>query len=264
MFLCGVIFTIIAALIQFSQTIPDGLLASEDRFGFMVAIYDHSKYICGGTIVSLYFVVTAAHCFKQGRVTTGIQVIFNTIDLNNIEGDNVRRVEDIITHPRYSMMTMDFDIALVKVDDDLLKNEYPHVMKLELAQNYDVYYGNDAIVVGWGQQVEPNDVPPVRLTYKAIKIWQRDECNSRRIWGPEAYYLNQPLVSERMLCVDVPNVGPGTCVSDDGSALITNETEFLGISSWRYDCQSPGKPSVYTSIPLMKAWILKTMTNYHE
>ncbi|XP_037824003.1 trypsin-2-like [Lucilia sericata] len=256
MLLSSVIFTVIAAVIPLLEAIPGGFIAADDGgLNFVVAIYDQEKYICGGTIISTNFIVTAAHCFKRGREVTGIKIICKTVDLNDIKEENIRNVEEIIIHPRYSMLSRDFDIALVK-------SEYPNVRKLGLATYYDVYYDEYTTAVGWGLQMEPNDVPPVRLTYNILKVWQRESCNSLHIWGPDAYYLFKPLVSERMLCADVPDVGPGTCESDDGSPILTNGPEILGILSWRYDCQTPGKPSVYTSIPLMKPWILKVMTNY--
>ncbi|KNC31416.1 hypothetical protein FF38_07274 [Lucilia cuprina] len=237
MLLNSLILTITAGLIRLTQTIPNGFIAADDGgLNFVVAIYDQEKYICGGTIITPNFVVTAAHCFKRESEITDIKIICKTVDLTDIKEENIRNVKEIIIHPRYSKLSRDFDIAL-------LRSEYPNVRKLGLATYYDVYYDEYTTAVGWGLQAEPNDVPPVRLTYNILQVWQRATCNSRRIWGPDAYYLFKPLVSERMLCADIRDIAPGTCESDDGSPMLTNGPEILGILSWRYDCQTPGKPS---------------------
>lgn len=68
--------------------------------------------------------------------------------------------------------------------------------------------------------------------------------------------MNGPLVSERILYASAPDGGPGTCDHDDGGALLVNN-EFVGVLFWRYDCQTLGKSSVYTSIAFLRSYTEK-------
>merc|ERR1711964_746085 len=75
--------------------------------------------LCGGTIVNKKFVVTAAHCwdsrFTNLRVIVGEHSICDGIN----EGWKVINVKKATMHPDYNKKTMDNDIAVLELADEL-------------------------------------------------------------------------------------------------------------------------------------------------
>merc|ERR1712210_345581 len=75
--------------------------------------------LCGGTIVNKKFVVTAAHCwdsrFTNLRVIVGEHSICDGIN----EGGKVINVKKGTMHPNYNKKTMDNDIAVLELSEEL-------------------------------------------------------------------------------------------------------------------------------------------------
>ncbi|XP_037824001.1 transmembrane protease serine 9-like [Lucilia sericata] len=255
--MCLLILTIITSIAYSIHAVPDGYYTTKY---FAVAIIDQQKIVCGGSILSVKFVVTAAHCFERGRDVEGIEIIVGVSDLNKTTDENRKYAEEIIIHPRYSKVTRDFDIALVHLKEDLTLGG--SVQRIDMVSgNYDEFYGSEVQGVGWSSIGEGYAELPTISSENSFKVWYRSDCTSRNVLGPDAYYLFGPLISERMLCASTLKGFPGTCDGDDGSALTTYRYQLIGVLSWRYDCMAKSKPSVYTSIPLMRSWIIRTLGN---
>ncbi|XP_023304186.2 transmembrane protease serine 11B-like protein [Lucilia cuprina] len=256
-----IIFTTIITSIAYNiYAVPGGVYTTQK---FAVAIIDQQKMVCGGSILSIKFVVTAAHCFERGRDTKGIEIIVGINDLNATTDENRKYANEIIIHPRYAKVTRDFDIALVHLNEDLTLGG--SVERIDMVSgNYDEFYGMEVQGAGWSSIGEGYAELPTRQSENLFKVWYRSDCTSRKVLGPDAYYLFGPLISERMLCASNLKGFPGTCDGDDGSALTTYRYELIGILSWRYDCKEKSKPSVYISIPLMRSWIIRTLGNFEH
>merc|ERR1712200_195624 len=75
--------------------------------------------MCGGTIVNKKFVITAAHCynsmFNDLRVIVGEHNLCDGVN----EGGKVIKVKKITLHPDYNSRTVDNDIAVLELAEDL-------------------------------------------------------------------------------------------------------------------------------------------------
>uniref|UniRef100_A0A2A4IY52 Peptidase S1 domain-containing protein n=1 Tax=Heliothis virescens TaxID=7102 RepID=A0A2A4IY52_HELVI len=88
---------------------------------------DSALWLCGGTVISERYILTAAHCISQPRVgpvkyiTLGILRRSDPVD--KWQRYNVRRV---VPHPEYKSPSMYHDIALLETDTEIQFNDDVH------------------------------------------------------------------------------------------------------------------------------------------
>lgn len=99
----------------------DGALSA-----FQVAIYQGEKFKCGGTLISDFWVLTAAHCLRGGNLKVYGNVKFNS---SPHLGDDLG-VEVALMHPEYHNLSQ-FDIGLIK-----LKNKIAMFNAMEDRKNH--------------------------------------------------------------------------------------------------------------------------------
>ena len=64
----------------------DGNNAQKGEFPWQVSIIREGKHTCGGTLISLTHVMTAAHCFADAENILEFQVILGEYNMEVVEG----------------------------------------------------------------------------------------------------------------------------------------------------------------------------------
>jgi trypsin len=95
--------------------IVGGETASDQSWSWAVSL-SIGNSLCGGSILSSHWVITAAHCLvgadpSQVRVYAGSNVRFT--------GTQIRQASKLILHPRYSVRTFENDIGLIRLAQPL-------------------------------------------------------------------------------------------------------------------------------------------------
>lgn len=92
--------------------IVGGETAMNQTWGWAVSLLLDEAYLCGGSIISDSWVLTAAHCtFNLTADKVYISAASNTV----FAGNQVRRALQVIVHPGYYDNSVNNDISLIKV-----------------------------------------------------------------------------------------------------------------------------------------------------
>lgn len=104
---------------RFPQSrIVNGSPAGEFQFPWFVSIRSHTQgglqSICGGSILSKDFVLTAAHC-TRGYVSYSLGFGSNNINMPMV----AMTATEVIEHSRFNVETLNYDISVIKLPKSL-------------------------------------------------------------------------------------------------------------------------------------------------
>ena len=106
--------------------IVGGENASSSTWGWAVSLNIEDIYLCGGSIISSSWVVTAAHCAAG---FTASEYTIYAGSLIRWSGTQNRSVSQIIVHPDYNPYTYENDIALLQLSSPLSMSD-PNVSQI--------------------------------------------------------------------------------------------------------------------------------------
>jgi secreted trypsin-like serine protease len=96
--------------------IVNGETAEIGAWGWTVSLEIEQRFLCGGSVISPSWVITAAHCMKD-VIASDINVYAGSNDLWS--GNQIRNGLRVIVHPNYDPNTLSNDIALIKLSSPL-------------------------------------------------------------------------------------------------------------------------------------------------
>merc|ERR1740131_614375 len=210
--------------------------------------------VCGGTIVNKRFVITAAHCYNS--MFTKMEVIVgehNECDGVN-EGGKLIKVKKITLHPDYNSRTIDNDIAVLELAEDLTFTKKIKPACLPSSETKD-YSGSASTVSGWGGTIGygPNDQQPQQPRQCTLK-----ETIVKLLKGSDpmcSKYLKTSS-SKNKLCAFAKDTD--ACQGDSGGPLTVPENgkyTLVGVVSYGSGCASSSTPGVYVRVQGFLPWI---------
>uniref|UniRef100_A0A8B9EG40 T-plasminogen activator n=1 Tax=Anser cygnoides TaxID=8845 RepID=A0A8B9EG40_ANSCY len=204
-----------------------------------------TRLLCGATLISSCWVVTAAHCFKRCDYHTGVKDEF----------ERELPVERIVLHRNYWAGSNDNDIALVRMrgrEGHCLYFNH-HVLPVCLPDRREKSDINRqaCIISGWGDT--DYVVYKETLLQGVVPLLPQEDCEAR--YGQK--------FTNRMICAGnlSEDKRVDSCQGDSGGPLMCQRSNgrwiILGITSWGYGCGRKDSPGVYTKVSKYVPWIKK-------
>lgn len=233
--------------------IVGGQDAEQGEFPWQVSLHVKGYgHVCGASIISEKWLVTAAHCVQDGDGIRFSQPDTWEVYLGlHIQGQiksfvEKRNLKRIISHPYYNAFTFDNDIALMELDNPISYSDYIQPICLPSPQ-HEFKTGNNVWITGWGATREGGAAAKI-LQKASVRIINRSVCND--LMGGQ--------ITSRMFCAGILRGGVDACQGDSGGPLTSPEggRAFLaGVVSWGDGCARRNKPGVYTTVPEFRGWI---------
>ncbi|XP_070826775.1 transmembrane protease serine 4a isoform X1 [Chaetodon trifascialis] len=227
----------------------DRIVGGTDAFiedwPWQVSLQMGGNHVCGGSLVSLQWVVTAAHCFAGKKQVSRWRVVSGRTYMGTLGGSYVDR---IIVNGDYSPAQNDYDIALMRLSSPISVGESrrpvclpPHSLGLQA--------GAAMIVTGWGYLEEYGKINP-SLQKASVPLIAWDTCARPAVYGSS--------ITPRMICAGFLEGKVDACQGDSGGPLVhftSSRWYLVGVVSWGIGCGQVRKPGVYCSTEEMLSWI---------
>uniref|UniRef100_F6TC15 Transmembrane serine protease 5 n=1 Tax=Xenopus tropicalis TaxID=8364 RepID=F6TC15_XENTR len=235
---------------QASVDIPrivGGTDSSLGKWPWQVSLRWDGRHMCGGSIISSQWVMSAAHCFVlNGFLTVSRWKIHaGSISLSTGIAYSVR---NIYYNGLYSLETNDYDVALLKTTVPMSFSDTTRPVCLPRAYQQFQVTAN-CWIIGWGHVSEGGQLSPV-LQEAKVQLISSQICNH------SSNYAGQ--ISPRMLCAGYPDGRADSCQGDSGGPLVCQEGGLwwqVGIVSWGEGCGRPNRPGVYTNLTEVLDWV---------
>ncbi|XP_006887626.1 PREDICTED: urokinase-type plasminogen activator [Elephantulus edwardii] len=229
---------------------------------WFAAIYRRHKggsvtYVCGGSLISACWVVSATHCFINHPAKAEDYIVYLGRSHLHSEtpGEMKFEVEKLILHKDYSSESLAYhnDIALLKIRSNMGQCAQPSrtIQTICLPPLYDdTHVGEDCEITGFGKENYNDYLFPEQLKMTVVKIVSHQECQQPHYYGSEVTY--------KMLCAADPQWQTDSCQGDSGGPLVCStggRLTLTGIVSWGRGCALKDKPGVYTRVSRFLPWI---------
>ncbi|BES99715.1 Trypsin [Nesidiocoris tenuis] len=230
-----------------------GRASRKGKWPWIVSILNRYKEsICGGTLVSGQWVLTAAHCVKKKMYVTIGEHNLAVKDENEVR----LRVRKSVIHPDYDPDTVNNDVALLKL---------PRVSSMVDLQARVVCLPRPwqalptrqlCTILGWGKRGNGDSSGTDILQEAQVPIVSSQACG--RVY-------ESSIVTSNMFCAGYKKGRRDTCSGDSGGPLLCSSGgdgihdeerwTIFGITSFGEGCGKKGKYGIYTRLPNYVQWI---------
>ncbi|XP_037039762.1 brachyurin-like [Bradysia coprophila] len=194
--------------------IVSGQPANENQFPYQCSVLSPvgaGFSVCGGSIISSGWVLTAAHCTVGYAQHT---LRFGTINLTS--GGQTQTAFGAISHPGYNSVNMNNDISVISIPTPLTFS--PAIQSIRLPTNSQIgstFLDATAVVSGWGSIYEGSGASHT-LNWVNMRIISNTACMN--IFGGAI------VVGHVVCATGINSANQGHCGGDSGGPLTILES----------------------------------------
>ncbi|XP_058836458.1 transmembrane protease serine 9-like [Topomyia yanbarensis] len=205
------------------QLIVNGVRSYSGEWPWHVAIFEvtgrQKRYICGGTLISDQFVMTAAHCMLDDALKPRSGTIVVQLGQNDLFESSVNmrevRVDKISPHKQFDPVSKTHDVALLELSSNVEFNDYiqPACLPKKQDGNGSNLLGTLGSIIGWGYEQPWSFMIANTLQSTRLPVVNQSLCVVGGDFGAEM---------DGVICVGSGN-GSNACTGDSGGGMFFEE-----------------------------------------
>jgi trypsin len=212
---------------------------------FIVLLIYYKSPICGGSIISSNFILTASHC-TESMSPRDLMIQSGSSEVG--EGRN-HYVSHIYMHPQYDGSNFNFDACLLKIFGKIFYNKFQQAIALP-EENDETPVGAAVRVMGWGRTLQSSESMNFLRVVNLITLDPK-ECETN-------YEEFQITMENNKICAVHPERkdGKDSCQGDSGGPLQRlADGKLIGIVSFGMGCAKKEYPGIYAKVSSVRGWI---------
>ncbi|XP_041434057.1 serine protease 27-like, partial [Xenopus laevis] len=238
-----------------SSRIVGGSNATDGEWPWQISSGFKGSHICGGSVISNRWILTAAHCFENSWSPSDYEVQLGAYQLfQTSPNEIISSVERIIVNSEYVHPSNGADIALLNLTSPITYTKY--ILPICLPSTSDSFNeGMECWVTGWGTTVY--EAKPHTLQEVMTPLISRASCN-------QMYHLDSQtsasieISPSDQICAGFAAGQKDSCQGDSGGPLVCKLQGIwyqIRIVSWGEGCADKNRPGVYTLVPAYQSWL---------
>lgn len=240
--------------------IVGGIASSHGAWPWQVDVQTNRGHVCGGSIISEDWVLSAAHCFPNPNDVSSYVIYVGRYQLNGWNPqETVHRVSQVVIPSGYDEPHSGKDVALVRLSQPVQWSDY--VRPICLPSSGSLFPADmPCTVTGWGNVREDVPLSGVgTLQQVQVPILSQSSCQEMYHTDP----AEQVDILYDMICAGYQEGGKDSCQGDSGGPLVCQMVNGTwvqaGVVSFGLGCANQNKPGVYARLTTFSDFIKNTV-----
>ncbi|XP_004520097.1 trypsin alpha [Ceratitis capitata] len=225
---------------QTGERILGGADAASGQFTFVASLRLDGAHVCGGSIIGIKQILTAAHCVvdDNNKVIDADRISVRVGSVNQFAGGKIVYAETIAVHPSYQYIQN--DVAVVTLRTELEVGSKVSIIALATTAAEEPAVGAEVTVAGWGEQ--SSGATPYKLQSVGFTVASEEDCTNGYAGNDESTFCLAHKLKE------------GSCLGDAGNGVAYNN-RLVGVASFVVGACGSRYPEVFVSITHFASWI---------